>query len=293
MAGLGAKKRVAHLTVNDVDRYAEMRRSGDGWPDGRKRQPVRARAAREDLELLRTMILWATRERSPDGPWLLSENPLRGLRLPKEEDPMRPVATHDRFLKVRKAAHELALTARHEGGEERWLRLELALVLAEATGRRIGAIRGLRWSDISFDPPSIHWRADFDKRGREATVPMPQELADEIRRFLKLLAVVGDGWLFPSKRKNAPLSTDYLGQLLSQAERKAGVPKLKGGRWHPYRRKWATERKSTSVKNTMDAGGWKDMQTLLKSYQQADEAGMLEAMSWPVKLRDRKVSNEA
>jgi integrase len=37
----------------------------------------------------------------------------------------------------------------------RCIRLELALVLAEATGRRIGAIRQLRWEDIDYASPAI------------------------------------------------------------------------------------------------------------------------------------------
>ena len=32
------------------------------------------------------------------------------------------------------------------------------------------------------------------------------------------------------------------------AKEKAGLPKLEGGLWHPYRRKWATERKYLPLK---------------------------------------------
>src|SRR5437764_3634085 len=149
LAFFGAQKRVDHLTPNDVERYAHTRRTGQGWPGGNKTNPVRANAVRDDLALLRTMILWATRERKPDGAWLLSENPLRGVKLPREENPMRPVATYDRFVKVRGGMQELSV---QEPSRTRWVRMELALVLAEATGARIGAIRGLRWSDVAFDP---------------------------------------------------------------------------------------------------------------------------------------------
>ena len=41
------------------------------------------------------------------------------------------------------------------------------------------------------------------------------------------------------------------------------------------------------------AGGWKDTQTLITSYQRADEAGMIEVMSSPVKLRNRKAEWES
>lgn len=203
----------------------------------------------------------------------------------------RPIATFDRFLKVREAAQKLAATAPQARGREQWLRFELALVLAEATGRRIGAIRGLRWSNIQYDLPTIRWRAEFDKRSREGVIPITPALADEIRSFQLRLKAVGDGWLFPQKRRDEPWPREVFGQLLDRAEEKAGVPKLKGGRRHAYRRKWATERKKLSVVDVMAAGGWKDLQTLLTCYQRSDEETMLEVMASPVKLRDRRASS--
>src|SRR5260370_37956613 len=95
-----------------------------------------------------------------DGSWLLGNTPLRGVKLPKEEDPRRPIATYDRFLKLREAAQDMAATAPQQRGRDRWKRWELALVLAEATGARIGAISGLRWAGISFDPPEVQVRAE-------------------------------------------------------------------------------------------------------------------------------------
>ena len=79
-------------------------------------------------------------ERLPDGSWLLENNPLRGVKLPKEEDPRRPVATYDRFLKLREAAQDLAATAPQERGRDRWKRWEMALVLAEATGKDFDSV---------------------------------------------------------------------------------------------------------------------------------------------------------
>jgi len=42
------------------------------------------------------------------------------------------------------------------------------------------------------------------------------------------------------------------------------------GLWHSIRRKWATERKGVPVKDVAAAGGWRDTETLLTSYQQVD-----------------------
>ena len=40
--------------------------------------------------------------------------------------------------------------------------------------------------------------------------------------------------------------------------------------WHAIRRKWATERKGYPVNDVAAAGGWRDVETLLTSYQQVD-----------------------
>ena len=49
--------------------------------------------------------------------------------------------------------------------------------------------------------------------------------------------------------------------------------------------KWATERKDLPVKDVATAGGWSDTVTLLRSYQQADEATVTRVMLDAPKLR--------
>jgi integrase len=188
------------------------------------------------------------------GEWLLAENPLRGVRFPREQNPRRPIATFDRFERVRRAIRQLAADAASARQRDRWVRLELALVLAEDTGRRIGSIRRLRWSDISYDPPAILWRAEFDKRHREQLIPLPDSLAAEIRAARARLGAVG---VFKQASKNAPWAPAQCQDYLRQAEAAAGVEKLEGGLWHAYRRKWATERKELPLKDVAAAGGWK------------------------------------
>jgi integrase len=160
------------------------------------------------------------------------------MKIPREENPTRPVATYDRYLKVRKAMQALSAQALQRRGRERWIRMELALVLAEATGARIGAIRGLRWGDVDTgDAPQIRWRAEFDKRGRERVVPIPSALAEEVHRFRVWLKAVADGWLFPRAETDAPWPREIFAQQLRVAEIQAEVPRLTGGLWHTYRRR--------------------------------------------------------
>lgn len=40
--------------------------------------------------------------------------------------------------------------------------------------------------------------------------------------------------------------------------------------WHSIRSTWATEGKGYSVRDVMQADGWKNEETLLRSYQQPD-----------------------
>jgi hypothetical protein len=141
LSAFGSDKVVEYLRLVDVEFYVAFRKRGKGWRDGKVTTPVRARAIASELQVLRTMLLWANRVREPDGSWLLRDYPLRGLKLPREENVARPVATYARFVQLREALKELAATAPRQTGRDRWVRIELALVLAEATGARIGAIR--------------------------------------------------------------------------------------------------------------------------------------------------------
>ena len=87
-----------------------------------------------------------------------------------------------------------------------------------------------------------------------------------------------------------PTDRHLFDKWLTVAERKAKLPKLNGGLWHPYRRKWATERKHLSLTDVAEAGGWKDTATLLTCYQQPDRESLLAVMSEPRKVRDASVS---
>ncbi len=60
---------------------------------------------------------------------------------------------------------------------------------------------------------------------------------------------------------------------------------LPGGAWHPFRRRWATERKHLSPKDVAAVGGWVDTATLQKCYQVADEETMETVVLQPRRLR--------
>ena len=75
------------------------------------------------------------------------------------------------------------------------MKMELALVLAEAAGRRLGAIRQLRWEDVDFEASEVMWWADSDKKGLMWIVPLPGELLAELAGFRRTLGAIA-GWVF-------------------------------------------------------------------------------------------------
>lgn len=172
----------------------------------------------------------------------------------------------------------------------KWIRAELALILLEATGRRSGSIRQLRWEDINFNTSEFTWRAEADKKRQQWNTPVPASLLEGIRAFRSKLSVVA-GLVFPAeKNPSEPIRRDVFARWILALEKHAGLSKLDGGLRHTFHRKWATERKDLSLKDVAAAGGWKDVGTLLTCYQQADRETMLAVMSEPRKVTEASVA---
>jgi integrase len=169
------------------------------------------------------------------------------------------------------------------------------LDFANGTARRITAICGLRYHDFrlesSTDAPhgSIRWPEDTDKEGREWLCPVDPIVRMAIDRILRERPGIGTALVFPSPTDPAkPVSKDLASEWLLEAERLAELPKLKGGVWHPYWRKWATARKHESLADVAAAGGWRSKETLLRCYQQPDSATMLNVVPGGRELRQKK-----
>jgi hypothetical protein len=122
-------------------------------------------------------------------------------------------------------------------------RLPLVLTLAEATGRRIGAILKLRWEDVDLNRLPYGWirfRAEHDKTGHEQWVP----ISEKTRRVLAehKLRSFDSECLFPSERKpDAPVDRSTMDRRLRAAYEKAELQPLTGGLWHPWRRRMSPQ----------------------------------------------------
>ena len=248
-------------------------------------RPTRSRSAEFDVALLHAMLLWATTVKTGPGTYLLNRNPLAGVRRVREKNKKQPVATWERYEATIAAMRELRRSEKSEAARLRWTRMEFALFIAERTGRRLGSIRSLRWEDFQREQGIVYWRADADKKGYKWEVQMPASFFDEVREYQRQLGAAG-GPVFPAETRDGITDRHLFDKWLSVAERRAELPKLDGGLWHAYRRKWAIERKHLPIKDVAAAGGWKDITTLLEIYQQADAASVLLVMSEPRKLHD-------
>ncbi len=137
------------------------------------------------------MLRWATTVRLPNGERWLKDNPLHGLRRIREKNPIRPVASVERYEATRQAMRELAGQANSEAKRVRWIRMEFALYLAKTTGRRLSSIRSLKWEDFNVEKRFVRWRSLFDKKRKEWVTPLPKDIIGDVRSFQKRIGPHG------------------------------------------------------------------------------------------------------
>ncbi len=266
----------------------------------RKPRPIRDGGLDAELRWLNSVFNFGVDHRLGGRP-LLNRNPLprsakarRKMGWPKEKNPRRPIASHERYLE----------TMKHVDTIDPRGRLGCILTLARYTARRESAICELRASDLLLSGDrlvralaaegqdvqlaehmphgAIRWSADSDKMGVLFITPIGPEVRRALDAYLRENPRMGDVPLFPAPKDAAkPISRDLASKWLLRAEKLAGLPKLAGGVFHPYRRLWATERKHMPALDVAAAGGWTDTQALTLIYQAADPRGVLAAVTAP------------
>jgi integrase len=296
---LCSEKDPHRITRRELEAFVKVRASGAidarGRPpaEGKKPRAVRARPVEADVNWLRWLCNWATEWQDEAGRYLMRENPLRGFTPPTEKNPRRPVASHDRYEKVRVVADQVMMEIRWDGHrKERRSYLPEILDLVAGTGRRITPVCALRAEDLrlSATPAAPHgavrWPADTDKMGRESTVPISPTVRAALIRTLEGRGIAA-GYLFPSPINPArPVNKDLVRQWLRQAERLAELDPQQGSAWHAYRRGWATARKHLPLADIAAAGGWKGTEALQRCYLHADDETMLAVVMSGAQLRE-------
>lgn len=295
---LGARKDPHKVSLGEWEKFIDDRLSGRIDARGRPveedgRRPVRPRAVEADCNWLRWVFNWATKWRTPDGRYLMRENPVRGFDAPKEKNPRRPVATQDRFEKIREVSDRVLMEVCWNAKREtQRAYLSEILDMVNGTGRRISAVCALRYENLRLDAGphgAIRWPAETDKMGRETVVPISPAVRAAIDRVLRERPGIGAAPLFPSPRDpTQPISRHLAAKWLREAEEEAELEPLEGSLWHAYRRKWATERKHLPDVDVAAAGGWKETTSLKRAYQQADQETMLRVVLEAGELREAK-----
>ena len=105
----GGHRRAETLSQRDWDRFIRARRAGQA---GGSRKPVSDRTIESDLRFLLAVLNWAAKSRDEEGRLLLGSNPLRGLKLPKEKNPIRVMLTQAEYEALLRVAgrRELAVS---------------------------------------------------------------------------------------------------------------------------------------------------------------------------------------
>jgi hypothetical protein len=191
-----------------------------------------------------------------------------------EKNPRRPVYESARFDRLMEVADRVQMRLGW-GKEARWERSHLARLAGTLDGASAPSwpSNGTTGGPTSGPTASFRWRAEEDKVGREWWAPpVTPEVSAELEALRRERPGVGEALLFPSPNDSTrPVSVQIARDWLRHAENLADLEALPGGAWHPFRRRWATERKHLSPKDVAAVGGWVDTTTLQKCYQVADE----------------------
>lgn len=295
---LGADYDLSDLSVGEWDAFVRDRRSGR--IDGRGRRvskpvPVAPRTAAKDLKALRAVTRWACTYRVA-GRKLLDSDPTAGLSLPIEQNPRRPLATHDRVDRIREHYHKPTMRVERDGRRERVESyLPEIFDVVVGTGRRISAVCKLRVEDLDLGQVKhapygrITWPGETDKMGKTWSCPISGATRDALERALVKRGQVGKGPLFPAPRdRSVPARYEQATVWLREAEKQAELEPQQGGAWHPYRRLWATARKWQPTADTALAGGWKSTQALEAAYIQADDETLYRVVSNEREIREAR-----
>ncbi len=261
----GRDRKPETLSQRDWDRFIRARRAGSVGPSGR---PVSNRMVECDLTFLMAILNWAAKSRDEHGRLLLDSNPLKGLKKPKQKNPVRVVLSEEEYRTLLKVSRRTG-----------W-RFHVALVLAHETGHRIGAIRKLRWADIDIEGKAIRWRAEHEKTGYEHTTPLTDEAIAALEEARERKPATGNAPVLPSTQDPTICVRRWmLDDRWRKAEKLGGLEPKRGRGWHSLRRKFASDLMDLPLKVLCDLGGWKEATTVLRCYQQPDEVQLRKALA--------------
>lgn len=136
------------------------------------------------------------------------------------------------------------------------------------TGRRLNAVRLLKWEHLDLNSGTIRFPADTDKARKRAVAFLDQET---VRILETVRDGIGNPWVFPGK--HCPVGAGTLTRMLREAERRAEVEYIRGRGFHAVKRRVVTElmRGGMSADEVGQVTGNVEARVLYQTYQQVED----------------------
>ncbi len=264
----GRHRVVRSLSERDWNDFIRRRRSGELAPKGKEKgSAVRDRVVEQDLKFLRAVLNWGTRLKDANGDFLMPADPLRGLKIPTEQNPVRTVLLEEDYEKLLEVAPKIDV------------RFGLALVLCAETGHRLRSVRSLRWADVDLTSGVATWPAQFDKIDNQHSTPLSDAALVVLKAERGRQGAIA-GWVFPGLAGRAPLGRARFYKWWKAACALAKITRPKGA-YHTLRRRFATDRLNVPLKTLAALGGWRSTATLVQCYQHPDMGDLRAALEAP------------
>jgi integrase len=186
----GIRKQLGHLFVREADGIAI-----DGWYRGLMEEKglSEGTAVRHFNVMHHMMGKAATIWSKETG---IDRNPADEVEVKRPNDQRERYLSVEELRRLKQTLDEKMYRKGMKMINQTYYRLRLIVLIALTTGMRIAEIFGLKWLDLLYGEGLIAVRAKL-KGGKIRYVPMPPELAAELRRYP---AVLGEDRVFPPKR---------------------------------------------------------------------------------------------
>jgi integrase len=125
----------------------------------------------------------------------IDRNPADEVEVKRPNDQRERYLSVEELPRLKQTLDEKMFRRGMKAINQTYYRLRLIVLIALTTGMRIAEIFGLKWADLLYREGLIAVRAKL-KRGKIRYVPMPPELAAELRRYPMVL---GEDRIFPPK----------------------------------------------------------------------------------------------
>ena len=112
----------------------------------------------------------------------IDRNPADQVEVKRPDDQRDRYLSEDELRRLKVALDEKIYRKGTNDFNKTFCRLRMIVLIAVTTGMRMSEIFGLKWSDVMYNEGLLAVRAKL-KGGKMRYVPMPPELADELRRF--------------------------------------------------------------------------------------------------------------